>query len=416
MPTIRPFKGLRPPKEIIELVASRPYDVLNSEEARAEAAGNEKSLYHIIKPEIDFPIGTDPHDPKVYQKAAANFHLFQDKGWLVQDNKPFYYIYAQTMNGKTQYGLVVAASVQDYLDGHIKRHELTRHEKEEDRMKNVLNCKANIGPAFLAYPDNKKLDLLIASYTIKEPIYDFIPAGDNIRHSFWIIDQDTDIQLVTDSFAKMNALYIADGHHRTAAAALVCKEKTKQNPHHTGNEEYNYFMAVCFPANQLTIIDYNRVVNHLNNLTPIEFLNRLEADFIIEKEGKEPYRPDALHLFGLYLDGSWYKLTAKPHTYDPNNPIGVLDVSISSKYILHNLLGIKDLRSDENIDFVGGIRGLKALSNRVDSGEMKIALALYPVSMQQLMTIADCGEIMPPKTTWFEPKLRSGVVIHKLED
>lgn len=416
MAKIRPFKGLRPPKELIELVSSRPYDVLNSEEARAEAADNEKSLYHIIKPEIDFPIGTDSRDPKVYKRAADNFQLFQDKGWLVQDNKPLYYIYAQTMNGKTQYGLVLAASVQDYLDGHIKRHELTRKEKEEDRMKNVLNCKANIGPAFLAYPDNKELDEMIARHAAQEPIYDFTPLDEGVRHTFWIIDQEKEIQLVTDAFAKIDALYIADGHHRTAAAALVCEEQKKKNPHHTGNEEYNYFMAVCFPADQLTIIDYNRVVSHLNGMTPSTFLHRLEEHFIVEKKGSTPYRPDALHLFGLYIEDTWYKLTAKPHTYNPDDPIAVLDVSVSSKYILHDLLGIEDLRTDDHIDFVGGIRGLKALAKRVDSGEMKLALALYPVSMKQLMDIADCGEIMPPKTTWFEPKLRSGVVIHKLED
>jgi len=416
MAIIRPFKGLRPPKEFVELVTSRPYDVLNSEEARTQAAGNEKSLYHIIKPEIDFPVGTDDHAPKVYQDAADNFHLFQEKGWLVQDQKPHYYIYAQTMNGKTQYGLVVAASVQDYLDGHIKKHELTRREKEEDRMKNVLNCEANIGPAFLAYPDNKQLDELIARYTKEETIYDFTPTETGVRNTLWIIDQDKDIKLVTAIFTDIDTLYIADGHHRTAAAALVCAEKTRQNPHHTGNEEYNYFMAVCFPANQLTIIDYNRVVNHLNGMTSTEFLHRLEENFILEEKGEKPYRPDALHLFGLYVDGTWYKLTAKPHTYDPNNPIGVLDVSVSSKYILHDLLGIEDLRSDNNIDFVGGIRGLEELSQRVDSGEMKMALALYPVSMKQLMDIADCGEIMPPKTTWFEPKLRSGMVIHKIDE
>ena len=415
MATIKPFKGIRPPQDLVEQVASRPYDVLNSEEARTEAAGNDKSLYHIIKPEIDFPVGTDEHDEKVYTKAAENFRLFRDKGWLVQDDKENYYIYAQTMNGNTQYGLVVGAYVPDYMNGVIKKHELTRRDKEEDRMKHVRVNNANIEPVFFAYPGNAVLDAIIRKYTAQKPVYDFIAPGDGFGHTFWVIDNSEDIAVITKEFAAMPALYIADGHHRSAAAALVGAEKAKQNPNHRGDEEYNYFMAVCFPANQLTIIDYNQVVKDFNGLTPAEFLTALEKNFEIEEKGKEIYKPNALHNFALYLDGKWYSLTAKPGTYDDNDPIGVLDVTISSNLILDEILGIKDLRSDRRIDFVGGIRGLGELSRRVDSGEMKVALALYPVSMKQLMDIADTGNIMPPKTTWFEPKLRSGLVIHELE-
>ena len=414
MAIIKPFKGIRPPQNLVEQVASRPYDVLNSEEAREEAAGNEKSLYHIIKPEIDFPQGTDEHDDCVYAKAAENFQLFQDKGWLVQDEKELYYIYAQTMNGKTQYGLVVGAYVPDYMNGIIKKHELTRRDKEEDRMKHVRVNNANIEPVFFAYPDNATLDALVKKYTVQKPVYDFIAPGDGFGHTFWIIDDASDIATVTKEFAAMPALYIADGHHRSAAAALVGAEKAKQNPNHRGDEEYNYFMAVCFPANQLTIIDYNRVVKDLNGLSTAEFLAALEKSFVVEEKGADIYKPNELHNFSLYLEGKWYSLTAKPGTYDDNDPIGVLDVTISSNLILDEILGIKDLRSDKRIDFVGGIRGLGELSKRVDSGEMKVALALYPVSMKQLMDIADTGNIMPPKTTWFEPKLRSGLVIHKL--
>ena len=411
---IKPFKGVRPPKEYVEQVQSRPYDVLNSAEARAEAEGNEKSLYHIIKPEIDFPEGTDEHDPKVYEKAAQNFQMFQDKGWLVQDGKELYYIYAQTMNVQTQYGLVVCAYVDDYMTGKIKKHELTRRDKEEDRMKHVRVNNANIEPVFFAYPDNKDVDAIVAKYTKGTPEYDYTAELDGFRHTFWIIDDDADIQRITEVFAAMPAMYIADGHHRSAAAALVGAEKAKQNPNHRGDEEYNFFMAVCFPANQLTIIDYNRVVKDLNGLSDEEFLKKLSEDFIVEKKGTEIFKPSRLHEFSLYLGGNWYSLVAKPGTYNDNDPIGVLDVTISSNLILDKILGIKDLRSDKRIDFVGGIRGLDELKKRVDSGEMKVALALYPVSMKQLIDIADTGNIMPPKTTWFEPKLRSGLVIHKL--
>lgn len=411
---IKPFKGIRPPKEYAEQVQSRPYDVLNSAEARAEAEGNEKSLYHIIKPEIDFPEGTDEHDPKVYEKAAQNFQMFQDKGWLVQDGKERYYIYAQTMGDKTQYGLVVCAYVDDYMTGKIKKHELTRRDKEEDRMKHVRVNNANIEPVFFAYPDNKDVDAIVAKYTKGTPEYDYTAELDGFRHTFWIIDDDADIQRITELFAAMPAMYIADGHHRSAAAALVGAEKAKQNPNHRGDEEYNFFMAVCFPANQLTIIDYNRVVKDLNGLSDEEFLKKLSEDFIVEKKGTEIFKPSRLHEFSLYLGGNWYSLVAKPGTYNDNDPIGVLDVTISSNLILDKILGIKDLRSDKRIDFVGGIRGLGELKKRVDSGEMKVALALYPVSMKQLIDIADTGNIMPPKTTWFEPKLRSGLVIHKL--
>lgn len=415
MAIVKPFKGIRPPKSMVEEVASRPYDVLNSEEAREEAKGNEKSLYHIIKPEIDFPVGTDEHDPAVYDKAVENFKMFQEKGWLVQDDKENYYVYAQTMNGKTQYGLVVGAYVPDYMNGVIKKHELTRRDKEEDRMKHVRVNNANIEPVFFAYPDNAELDAIVAKYTARKPEYDFIAPGDGFGHTFWVIDGKEDIDRITALFADMPALYIADGHHRSAAAALVGAEKAAQNPNHKGNEEYNYFMAVCFPASQLTIIDYNRVVKDLNGLTAEQFLKALEKDFIVEEKGESIYKPSSLHNFSLYLAGKWYSLTAKPGTYDDNDPIGVLDVTISSNLILDEILGIKDLRSDKRIDFVGGIRGLEELKRRVDSGEMAMALALYPVSMKQLMDIADTGNIMPPKTTWFEPKLRSGLIIHKLE-
>lgn len=415
MAVVKPFKGVRPPKELVELVQSRPYDVLNSEEARAEAAGNEKSLYHIIKPEIDFPAGTEESDPRVYAKAAENFKKFQDNGWLVQDDKEQYYIYAQTMNGKTQYGLVVGAYVNDYLTGVIKKHELTRADKEEDRMKHVRVNNANIEPVFFAYPDDAELDRIVAKYTCNEPVYDYVANIDGFRHQLWIIADDNDIKAITARFALMPAMYIADGHHRSAAAALVGAEKAKNNPNHNGTEEYNYFMAVCFPASQLTIIDYNRVVKDLNGMTEEQFLAALEKNFVVEKQGIDIFKPTALHTFSLYLEGVWYKLTAKQGTYNDNDPIGVLDVTISSNLILDQLLGIKDLRRDSRIDFVGGIRGLGELKKRVDSGEMKMALALYPVSMKQLMDIADSGKIMPPKTTWFEPKLRSGLIIHKLD-
>ncbi len=415
MAVIKPFKGVRPPKSMVEEVASRPYDVLNSEEAREEAKGNEKSLYHIIKPEIDFPVGTDEHDSAVYDKAVENFKMFQEKGWLVQDDKENYYVYAQTMNGKTQYGLVVGAYVPDYMNGVIKKHELTRRDKEEDRMKHVRVNNANIEPVFFAYPDNAELDAIVAKYTAREPEYDFVAPGDGFGHTFWVIDEKDDIDRITALFADMPALYIADGHHRSAAAALVGAEKAAQNPNHKGDEEYNYFMAVCFPASQLTIIDYNRVVKDLNGLTAEQFLKALEKDFIVEEKGESIYKSSSLHNFSLYLAGKWYSLTAKPGTYDDNDPIGVLDVTISSNLILDEILGSKDLRSDKRIEFVGEISGLEELKRRVDSGEMAMALALYPVSMKQLMDIADTGNIMPPKTTWFEPKLRSGLIIHKLE-
>ena len=414
MAKIKPFRGIRPPRQYVEEVESRPYDVLDSEEARVEAGGNEKSLYHIIKPEIDFPPGTSEYDPRVYEKAAENFRKFQDRGWLVQDGKEQYYIYAQTMNGKTQYGLVVCANVDDYLNGVIKKHELTRRDKEEDRMKHVRVNDANMEPVFFAYPDNAVLDALIMRYAATLPEYDFIAPVDGFRHQFWIISDDADIATVTEEFAKMPSLYIADGHHRSAAAALVGAEKARQDPGHDGTEEYNYFMAVCFQASQLTILDYNRVVKDLNGLTSEAFLAALAKNFDVEEKGEPEYRPCRPHNFSLYLDGKWYSLTAKPGTFDDSDPIGVLDVDISSRLILDEILGIKDLRSDKRIDFVGGLRGLGELKRRVDSGEMRAALALWPVTMKQIMDIADSGKIMPPKATWFEPKLRSGLVIHKL--
>ena len=414
MAVIKPFKGVRPPKQYVEEVESRPYDVLDSEEARKEAGDNEKSLYHIIKPEIDFAPGTSEYDPRVYEKAAENFKKFQEKGWLKQDDKEQYYIYAQTMNGKTQYGLVVCAYVEDYLNGVIKKHELTRRDKEEDRMKHVRVNNANIEPVFFAYPDNSVLDSLIMRYAQTAPEYDFVAPIDGFRHQFWVISNDDDIAAITSEFAKMPSLYIADGHHRSAAAALVGAEKAKQDPNHNGTEEYNYFMAVCFQASQLTILDYNRVVKDLNGLTSEQFLDALKKNFDVEEKGAGIYKPDHLHNFSLYLDGKWYSLTAKAGTFDDTDPIGVLDVDISSRLILDDVLGIKDLRSDKRIDFVGGLRGLEELKRRVDSGEMRMALALYPVTMKQLMDIADSGKIMPPKATWFEPKLRSGLIIHKL--
>lgn len=414
MATIKPFRGIRPPKHLVEAVESRPYDVLDSAEARLEAGDNEKSLYHIIKPEINFPEGTSEYDPRVYESAADNFRKFQERGWLVQDDKEQYYIYAQTMEGKTQYGLVVGARVDDYLSGVIKKHELTRRDKEEDRMKHVRVNNANIEPVFFAYPDNEVLNSLIMRYAATAPEYDFIAPVDGFRHRFWVIADDADIATVTEEFAKMPALYIADGHHRSAAAALVGAEKARQNPDHRGDEEYNYFMAVCFQASQLTILDYNRVVKDLNGMSSEEFLAALAKNFVVEDKGTECYKPQRLHEFSLYLDGRWYSLKAKEGTFNDADPIGVLDVDISSRLILDDLLGIKDLRSDKRIDFVGGLRGLGELKRRVDSGEMRMALALYSVSMQQIMDIADSGKIMPPKATWFEPKLRSGLVIHKL--
>ncbi len=414
MAKVKPFRGIRPPRHLVTQVASRPYDVLNSEEARAEADGNPMSLYHIIKPEIDFEPGTDEHDERVYDKAVENFRAFQNNGWLVEDDKDHYYIYAQTMNGRTQYGIVVAANVADYMEGRIKKHELTRRDKEEDRMKHVRINNANVEPVFFAFPDNEKLEAVIKTVTAGEPEYDFT-APDGFGHHFWVVDDPVMIDTITEAFAEIPSLYIADGHHRSAAAALVGHEKAQANAGHRGDEEYNYFLAVAFPASHLNIIDYNRVVKDLNGLTPGEFLARLEENFIVEPKGTDEYRPEALHNFSLYLDGNWYSLTARPGTYDDNDPIGVLDVTISSDLILRDILGITDLRSDKRIDFVGGIRGLGELKRRVDSGEMKMALALYPVSMKQLMDIADSGNIMPPKTTWFEPKLRSGLVIHKLD-
>ena len=433
MATIKPFRGIRPPKEFVERVESRPYDVLESDEARAEAGDNEMSLYRIIKPEINFPEGTSEYDPRVYVKAAEVFQEFQDKGWLVQDEQENYYIYAQTMNGKTQYGLVIGAYVEDYMNGTIKKHELTRRDKEEDRMKHVRVNNANVEPVFFAYPDNEVLDKLIMRYAATEPEYDFIAPIDGFGHKFWVISDADDIKTITEEFRKMPALYIADGHHRSAAAALVGAEKAKQNPNHKGDEEYNYFMAVAFQASQLTVLDYNRVVKDLNGLTTKEFFEALQQDFDIEckcdctKDGGKcncefpchcacstNYKPNKLHNFSLYIEGVWYSLTAKPGTFDDNDPIGVLDVDISSRLILDKILNIGDLRSSKRIDFVGGLRGLDELKRRVDSGEMRFALALYPVSMQQIMDIADSGKIMPPKATWFEPKLRSGLVIHKL--
>jgi uncharacterized protein (DUF1015 family) len=415
MATIKPFKGVRPPKDLVEQIESRPYDVLNSNEARREAGNNAKSLYHIIKPEINFPEGTSEYDPKVYESAAEHFKAFQKNGWLQQDTKENYYLYAQTMNDKTQYGLVVCAAVSDYLSGVIKKHELTRKDKEEDRMKHVRICNANMEPVFFAYPDNEILNTIICKYASQKPEYDFIAPIDGFRHQFWVIADETDIKTITQTFKTIPSLYIADGHHRSAAAALVGAEKAKNDSNSTGQEEYNFFMAVCFPASQLTILDYNRVVRDLNGMTSSQFLSKLGENFVVENMGTTIYKPQQLHEFSLYLEEHWYKLTAKAGTFDNLDPIGVLDVDISSRLILNKLLNIQDLRTDKRIDFVGGLRGLEELKRRVDSGEMKMALALYPVTMKQIMDIADNGKIMPPKATWFEPKLRSGLIVHKLD-
>lgn len=413
MVKVKPFRGLRPPKAIVAKVAARPYDVLSSDEARDEASGNEMSLYHITRPEIEFPKGTDEHCSEVYRRAVDNFHAFQAKGWLVEDGKECYYIYAQTMGNHKQYGFVVATGVRDYIEGRIKKHELTRHDKEEDRMKHIRNTKANIEPVFLAFHDNQELEEIIKRISEKEAEYDFVSA-DGIRHELWVISDSETVKEVTDAFASMQALYIADGHHRTAAAALVGDEMARNNPNHKGDEEYNYFLAVCFPESHLKIIDYNRLVKDLNGLTVEQFIEAIGKNFDVTPMGKEIYRPSGLHDFALYVGGNWYSLVAHADTYDDSDPIRCLDVTISSKYILDEILGITDLRRDKRIDFVGGIRGLGELKARVDSGEMAMALALYPVSMHQLLAIADSGNIMPPKTTWFEPKLRSGLVIHKL--
>ena len=412
MVRVKPFVAIRPPKRLVEEVAARPYDVLNSSEAKAEAS--EKSLLHITKPEIDFEPVADEHCREVYDKAVENFRKWQEKGWLVQDSKPCYYVYAQTMNGKTQYGLVLCAHTDDYSEGRIKKHELTRKDKEDDRMVHVRIQNANIEPVFFSYPDNAEIDAIVSRFTAGEPEYDFV-AEDGFGHKFWVIDDDATIERITEIFKDIPAFYVADGHHRTAAAARVGAEKKAGNPDHTGEEEYNYFMAVAFPESQLTVIDYNRVVKDLNGLTPEEFLKALEKDFTVTEKGSEIYRPDHLHNFSMYLGGKWYSLEARPGRYDDSDPIGVLDVTILSNLVLDRILGIKDLRTDKRIDFVGGIRGLGELSKRVDSGEMAVAFALYPVSMKQIVDIADSGNIMPPKTTWFEPKLRSGLAIHKLE-
>ena len=415
MAVLKPFKGLRPPVELAAKVASRPYDVLNSEEARIEAKGNPYTLLHIIKPEIDFPAGTDEHTEPVYQKAIENLNVWRNNGWLVKDAKESLYIYAQTMEGRTQYGIVGCASVDDYLNGVIRKHELTRSDKEEDRMKHVRITNANMEPVFFAYPAVKELDVIVANIVATQsPVYDFV-AEDGFGHHFWLVDEAQTVDKIVKLFATIPATYVADGHHRTAAAALVGKEKRAKNPNHTGDEEYNYFLAVHFPDNQLKIIDYNRTVKDLNGLSPVELVEKIHEDFEVQKMGTGTYKPDQLHTFGMYLDGEWYKLIAKAGRFNDHDPIGVLDVTILSNLILDKVLGIKDLRTDKRIDFIGGIRGLGELKTRVDAGDMKVAFALYPVSMKQLINIADSGNIMPPKTTWFEPKLRSGLVVHELE-
>jgi len=410
---IKPFKGIRPPREMVEAVQSRPYDVLDSEEARAEASGNEKSLYHIIKPEIDFPVGTSEYAPEVYERAAENFGKFKSNGWLLQDACEQYYIYAQTMNGKTQYGIVVCTAVDDYMSGRIKKHELTRKDKEEDRMKHVRINNANIEPVFLAYRRNAVLGSVIDSYRSKSAEYDFV-ASDGIGHKFWIVSQWQDIQRITSAFEAIPELYIADGHHRSAAAALVGAEKARQNAAHRGDEEYNFFMAVCFDADELTILPYNRVIKDLNGLTEEQLLSKMSEDFVVTAKGAEIFQPSKTHEAAMYIGGEWYKVDVKPGTYSSDDPVEALDVSIISKNLLDKVFGIKDLRTDKRVDFIGGIRGQGELKRLVDSGEWKVAVAFSPVTMEQVMQIADAGKIMPPKATWFEPKLRSGLVIHSL--
>ncbi len=414
MVIVRPFKGLRPPKEIVKKLASRPYDVMNSEEAREEAKGNEYSLLHVTKAEIDLPAGTDEHSQAVYDKVVENFKAFQDKGWLVQDSEPRIYIYGQTMGERTQYGFVACTSIDDYFNGTIKKHELTRKEKEDDRMVHVNITDANVEPVFFAYPAQSELDGIIENIVKnQEPEYDFV-ADDGFWHHFWVIEDANLIKKIQELFDKVPALYVADGHHRTAAAARVWLERRKEHPDYTWDEEFNYFMAVIFPDNQLKIMDYNRVVKDLNGLSSEELLSKLEKNFVVEEKWADEYRPNTLHNFSMYLDGKWYSLTAKDWTFDDTDPIWVLDVTILSNLVLDELLWIKDLRTDKRIDFVWWLRGLWELKRRVDNGEMKVAFALYPVSMKQLIDIADTGNIMPPKTTWFEPKLRSWLVIHKL--
>ena len=419
MVRVKPFAAVRPPRELVTEVAAPPYDVLNSQEAKQMAG--EKSLLHITKPEIDFDPIADEHSQPVYDKAVANFKAWQEKGWLVQDSAEQYYVYAQRMGKRTQYGLVLCAHTDDYATGKIKKHELTRKDKEDDRMIHVRIQNANIEPVFFAYKDNAELNAIVAKAASGKPEYDFVDEN-GFGHTFWVIADPAVNARITEIFTtSVDAFYVADGHHRTAAAARVGAEKKAANPNHTGQEEYNWFMAVCFPQSQLQIIDYNRVVRDLNGLTPEAFLQALEEDFEVSLASKprcgrpaKPYAPAQLHEFSVYLGGNWYKLAAKPGRYDDADPIGVLDVTVLSNLVLDKILGIKDLRTDKRIDFVGGIRGLGELARRVDSGEMAVAFALYPVSMQQLIDIADSGNIMPPKTTWFEPKLRSGLAIHKL--
>ena len=432
MVKVKPFAAIRPPKAIAKEVSARPYDVMNSVEAKAEAG--EKSLLHITKPEIDFDPIAGEHEQRTYDKAVENFKLWQERGWLKQDDKEYYYVYAQTMEGRTQYGIILCANTDDYATGAIKKHELTRKEKEDDRMVHVQIQSANIEPVFFAYPDNAEIDAIMFRYIARVPEYDFIADEDGFGHKLWVIDDQKDIDRITEIFATIPAFYVADGHHRTAAAARVGAERRAKNPNHTGKEEYNYFMAVCFPDNQLKIIDYNRVVKDLNGLTGKQFFEALQKDFIVEckcdctKDGgkcecelpchcpcSETYKPAGLHNFSMYFEGVWYSLTAKPGTYNDNDPIGVLDVTILSNLVFDKILNLGDLRTSNRIDFVGGIRGLGELKRRVDSGEMVVAFALYPVSMKQLIDIADTGNIMPPKTTWFEPKLRSGLAIHTLD-
>lgn len=412
---LKSFRGYRPKKEFAHLIASRPYDVLSSEEARVEARGNPYSFLHVVKPEIDLPPAVDQYSKEVYLKGKENLYSLINDGILVQDEEPFLYIYAQTYLGKTQYGIVGCASVLDYMNNVIRKHELTRPDKEEDRKNHIRVTNFNAEPVFFAHPPHEEIEKIVSQITQSEPEYDFI-AADSIGHKFWVVKQRDVINRLEEIFAtEIPFTYVADGHHRTAAAALVGNERRHLDPKHTGQEEYNYFLAVLFPSDQLTILDYNRVVRDLNSLTPGQLLEKISKSFIVADKGEEIYRPAGLHNFSMYLEGRWYSLTAKKDIYTEEDPVRRLDVTILSMEILSNVLGITDLRKSKKIDFVGGLRGLGELKARVDSGEMKVAFALYPVTMEQLMEIADTENVMPPKTTWFEPKLRSGLVLHHLE-
>ncbi|MBT3666443.1 MAG: DUF1015 domain-containing protein [Opitutae bacterium] len=414
MAVFKPFKAIRPCSDHVKAVASRPYDVLDTDEARVESSGNHLSFLHIVKPEIDLPKDTNPYSNEVYEKGKENFNNLRSSGVFIQDDNASFYIYRLTMEGRSQIGLVGCCFFEEYFEGIIKKHELTRIAKENDRVSHVECLNANAEPVFFSYRGKDSIDDLVSERIKTEPIYNF-HADDGIQHELWLVSSSEDISIVEEAFKSVPYLYVADGHHRTAAAARIGQKRKEENLNHTGLEEYNYFLAVLFPEDQLKIFDYNRVVKDLNGLSSQDFLNRLEEAFIVSKIEKSESQPRSIREFCLYMEGGWYRLLAKEGSWDTNDPVADLDVTILSDQVLTPLLNITDLRKDNRIDFVGGIRGLEELEKRVDSGEMKAAFALYPVSMDQLLKIADAGEIMPPKTTWFEPKLRSGLFIHDLE-